>query len=80
MGSEWKISIPRFVLGGGRLRYQDGFSAMLGVNISSTLNISYAYDYTISNLKTYSKGTHELLLRYEFGNPKVQRVLSPRYY
>jgi type IX secretion system PorP/SprF family membrane protein len=61
-------------------RTNDSFVSMFELQISPEIRIGYAYDYTISNLKTYSKGTHELLLRYEFGNPKVQRVLSPRYY
>jgi len=61
-------------------RTNDSFVGMFELQMSPEIRIGYAYDYTISNLKTYSKGTHELLLRYEFGNPKTQRVLSPRYY
>jgi type IX secretion system PorP/SprF family membrane protein len=61
-------------------RTNDAFVGMFELQISPEIRLGYAYDYTISNLKTYSKGTHELLLRYEFGNPKVQRILSPRYY
>jgi type IX secretion system PorP/SprF family membrane protein len=61
-------------------RTNDSFVGMFEIQVSPEIRLGYAYDYTISNLKTYSKGTHELLLRYEFGNPKVQRILSPRYY
>jgi type IX secretion system PorP/SprF family membrane protein len=61
-------------------RTNDSFVGMFELQVSPKIRIGYAYDYTISNLKTYSKGTHELLLRYEFGNSKSQRVLSPRYY
>jgi Bacteroidetes-specific putative membrane protein len=65
---------------GASYRTGDSFVGMFEIQISSEFRLGYAYDYTISNLKTYSKGTHELLLRYEFGRPKSQRVLSPRYY
>ncbi|HEY6914623.1 MAG TPA: type IX secretion system membrane protein PorP/SprF, partial [Paludibacter sp.] len=47
---------------------------------SPQFRLGYAYDYLISNLKTYTKGTHELMLRYEFAPAKTQRILSPRYY
>jgi len=61
-------------------RTGDSFVGMFEIQITPVLRLGYAYDYVISNLKTYSKGTHELMLRYEFGGTKTQRVLSPRYY
>ena len=53
---------------GGSYRYQDGFAAMLGLNVGNTFNIGYAYDYTTSNLKTVSRGTHELVIGFLLGN------------
>jgi type IX secretion system PorP/SprF family membrane protein len=53
---------------GGSYRIQDGFAAMLGVNISSTINIGYSYDYTTSSLNVVSKGTHEILIGFLIGN------------
>ncbi|ADQ79233.1 putative membrane protein [Paludibacter propionicigenes WB4] len=51
------------------------------IQLSPTLRLGYAYDYTISSLKTYNVGgSHELMLRYEFNLPKYRPVLSPRYY
>ncbi len=43
-------------------RYQEGFAGMLGVNISSTINIGYSYDYTTTQLNTVSSGTHEIVI------------------
>jgi type IX secretion system PorP/SprF family membrane protein len=43
-------------------RYNSGFAAMLGLNISSTINLGYSYDYTTSALNTVSSGSHELVL------------------
>ena len=64
----------------GKLQYQDlawvgasyrtgeGFAGMVGFNISNTLNVGYAYDYTTSRLNTVSKGTHELMIGFTIGN------------
>jgi len=61
-------------------RTGDAFVGMFELQISPEFRLGYAYDYTISNLQPFSKGTHELMLRYEFNNRKNQRILSPRYY
>ena len=61
-------------------RTADALVAMFEIQISLEFRLGYAYDYTISNLKPFNKGTHELMLRYEFSNKKNQRILSPRYY
>ena len=61
-------------------RTGDALIGMFEVQLSPQIRLGYAYDYLLSQLKTYSKGTHELMLRYEFGSPKTQQVLSPRYY
>jgi type IX secretion system PorP/SprF family membrane protein len=53
---------------GGSYRYQDGYAAMLGVNVSNTFNIGYAYDFTTTNLNTVSRGTHEIVLGFLLGN------------
>jgi type IX secretion system PorP/SprF family membrane protein len=61
-------------------RTNDALVAMFDIQVSNEFRLGYAYDYTISNLKPFSKGTHELMLRYEFTSKKNQRILSPRYY
>lgn len=53
---------------GGSYRYQDGFAAMVGVNVANTFNVGYAYDFTETALKTVSKGTHEIVLGFLLGN------------
>jgi len=52
---------------------------MFEVQVTNQLRIGYAYDYSISNLVKYNQGTHELMLRYEFGWEKG-KILSPRYF
>jgi hypothetical protein len=53
---------------GGSFRYQDGYAAMIGLNVSNTFNIGYSYDFTTTNLNTVSRGTHELMIGFLLGN------------
>jgi type IX secretion system PorP/SprF family membrane protein len=55
---------------GGNIRFQEGFAAMAGVNISSKWNISYAYDVNNSKymLQSQQRGTHEIMIGFLLGN------------
>jgi type IX secretion system PorP/SprF family membrane protein len=53
---------------GGSYRYQDGYAAMVGVNVGNTFNIGYSYDFTQTALRTVSQGTHEIVLGFLLGN------------
>jgi len=53
---------------GGSYRQFDGFAGMVGLNVANAFNIGYAYDYTTTDLRTYSKGTHELMIGFLIGN------------
>ncbi|MEO5644110.1 MAG: type IX secretion system membrane protein PorP/SprF [Bacteroidia bacterium] len=62
---------------GASYRYTDAIVGILQMKINDQLLIGYSYDYTLSHLSTYSSGTHELLLRYDFSfhvNAKSPRV------
>ena len=47
---------------GGSYRRSDSFGVLLGLNISSFVNVGYSYDITTSALNTVSNGTHELVI------------------
>jgi type IX secretion system PorP/SprF family membrane protein len=53
---------------GGSYRQFDGYAAMIGLNVANTFNVGYAYDFTKSDLRTYSRGTHELMIGFLLGN------------
>ena len=53
---------------GGSYRYQNGYAAMTGINVSNTFNVGYAYDFTTTRLNTVSRGTHEILIGFLLGN------------
>jgi type IX secretion system PorP/SprF family membrane protein len=63
-------------------RTGDAIVGMAELQASPQIRIGYGYDHTISGLSAYAKGTHELMLRFEFGSSKKggEQALSPRYY
>jgi type IX secretion system PorP/SprF family membrane protein len=67
---------------GGSYRFSDlisGYSAMAGVHVSNTFNVSYAYEVaTTSRLRTYTKNTHEIMVGFILGNKYSQKC--PRCY
>ncbi len=60
-------------------RTNDAIVAMFEIQASTNLKFGYAYDRTISPLKYYNNGTHEIMLRYEWGSLKA-KVKSARYF
>lgn len=48
---------------GASYRHQDAIVAMFGLNYSG-VEFGYSYDMTISNIKSYSNGSHEIHLTY----------------
>ena len=57
----------RFWLGGS-YRKGDSFAALAGINFSNVFNITYAYDYATSRLRSYTSGSHELVLGFQLNN------------
>jgi type IX secretion system PorP/SprF family membrane protein len=60
----------RFWVGSG-YRFGDqlgGFFGMAGINISNTFNIGYSYDVSLSQLRNFSRNTHEIMIGFLLGN------------
>lgn len=51
---------------GAGYRHKDAFTALIGFMYKNYLMIGYSYDFTTTNLKRYSTGTHELMLGLRF--------------
>jgi type IX secretion system PorP/SprF family membrane protein len=51
---------------GGNFRTQDAYSALIGFTYREGLSLGYSYDFTITNVKKYSVGTHEIMLAIRF--------------
>jgi type IX secretion system PorP/SprF family membrane protein len=53
---------------------QDALVAMAGLEVTPNLKVGYSYDMTLTDIKTYSSGTHEIMINYCFKvNPAVER-------
>lgn len=60
-------------------RTGDALVTMLEYQVSPQLRIGYAYDMTTSRLRTYSTGSHEVMLGFDFGRDLI-RIKTPRYF
>lgn len=63
-----KLQYRDLIWAGVSARPDDGFAAMMGVNLNSSINVGYSYDYTTTMLNTVSKGTHEIVIGFLLGN------------
>jgi type IX secretion system PorP/SprF family membrane protein len=53
---------------------QDALVAMLGLEVTPNLKVGYSYDFTMTDIKTYSSGTHEIMINYCLRvKPSVER-------
>ena len=71
-----KIQYQDLLWLGFSYRYNQGYAAMLGVNISSTINLGYSYDYTTTRLNTVSNGTHEIVIGFLWRKNNNQKNIS----
>jgi type IX secretion system PorP/SprF family membrane protein len=63
-----KVQFRNFAWIGAGYRYKEGFNGMVGLSVSNKINASYSYDYTTSNLNSYTRGTHEIIIGFILGN------------
>jgi type IX secretion system PorP/SprF family membrane protein len=56
---------------GASYRLQDAIVILAGLEIIPNLKLGYSYDLTTSDIKTYSSGTHEIMLGYCYKPTKV---------
>jgi type IX secretion system PorP/SprF family membrane protein len=64
---------------GGSYRTGDAVVALLEFQINKQLRFGYAYDITLTRLGNQTSGTHEVMIRYEFGSAR-KKILTPRYF
>ncbi len=68
------------VLGIGlQYRTSADIAALLEIQATPQIRIGYSYDRSITRLQHFNSGSHEIMLRYEFGFSKG-RIISPRYF
>ena len=74
------IIMKRLLLG-AMFRTGDAVGGLVGFDITDQLHIGYSYDWSYG-LRTglYNKGSHELVLRYDFITFGKKQIHSPRYF
>ncbi len=65
---------------GAMYRIGDAAGALVTMKINKQLTIGYAYDFALSDLSGLNKGTHEILLSFDFVGTPAKKVKSPRYF
>lgn len=64
---------------GAQYRTSADILGLLELQINPQIKIGYAYDHSTTKLRKFNSGSHEIMLRYEFGF-SAGKVLSPRYF
>ncbi|MBS1941403.1 MAG: type IX secretion system membrane protein PorP/SprF, partial [Bacteroidetes bacterium] len=63
---------------GATYRTEDAVSLMVGYWMKKTFQFGYSYDLTMTNLRNYTSGTHEVMLGITFGkNPPAPPSSAP---
>jgi hypothetical protein len=60
-------------------RTNDALAIILEYRSNSYFRIGYSYDITLSKLRNYSSGSHEIMIGIDFGKDLV-KVKTPRYF
>lgn len=64
---------------GASYRTGDAISALVQYQTNSHFRIGYSYDFTVSNVRRYANGSHEIMIGYDFGK-EVTKMKTPRFF
>ncbi len=73
------VLLSQFLWLGGSYRTGDSFVALVELQLSRQLRLGYSYDFTITDVKDHSNGSHEIMLGYDFGYD-IKKIKTPRYF
>ncbi len=65
---------------GAAYRWDAAVSAMAGFQVTSGMNIGYAYDYDTQKIGNYNSGSHEIFLRFDLFSGTKYRLVTPRFF
>lgn len=67
---------------GASYRLEDSVSAMFNMAVTPAIRVGYSYDYTLSNLSTFSAGSHEIFVLFDLDLLGLRKGYdkSPRFY
>lgn len=64
---------------GAQYRTSADVGALIEIQATPQIRIGYSYDRSTTSLQNFNTGSHEIMLRYEFGFERG-KTLSPRYF
>lgn len=64
---------------GASYRTGDAVALILEYQTNAYFRVGYAYDITVSGLRTYQNGSHEIMIGVDFGKDLI-KVKTPRYF
>ena len=64
---------------GASYRTGDSFVALFEIQLGKQLHLGYSYDFTVTDVKDYSSGSHEIMIGYDFGYD-IMKIKTPRYF
>lgn len=64
---------------GASYRTNDAVGLILQYQTNSYFRVGYSYDITVSGLRNYQKGSHEIMIGVDFGKD-LTKVKTPRYF
>ncbi|TDO24071.1 PorP/SprF family type IX secretion system membrane protein [Pedobacter duraquae] len=64
---------------GAQYRTKADVSGILEIQATPQFRIGYSYDRSTTRLQNFNSGSHEIMLRFEFGSERG-RIISPRYF
>lgn len=65
---------------GRSYRTEADISALMEVQLSKKIRLGYAYDASVTSLAKQNSGSHEIMLRLQFGEKVSRAILNPRYF
>lgn len=76
-----RLHIKKQLMAGLDFRFNDAIALQLGYTIRDNIQISYSYDFVTSPLRTYQKGSHEIMIIFSsnMGTDKKKRGFNGRF-
>ncbi len=76
-----RVHLKKQLMAGLDFRFNDAIALQLGYTIKNYLQISYSYDFVTSPLRTYQKGSHEIMIVFSsnVGRDKKRRGFNGRF-
>ncbi len=66
---------------GGSYRLGDSMVGMFELQLNDNFHVGYAYDFTTSDIRLYSNGTHEIMINYRIKIPSLHKGIEcPSYW